>query len=185
MSEPIAVLWRRLDAPGHDACQFMPGDNGWTIRGLAVFLEAQQVCQLRYEVVADSAFQTRAAAVAGWLGQTAVDLRIRADGNGEWTVNGLRQPELSGCLDLDLGFTPATNFLPVRRLALNMGEAAEAVAAYLAFPGLGLAVLQQRYQRVSSTAYEYDAPSAGYRGTLVFSAHGVIVSYPGLFVMEK
>lgn len=77
--------------PGHDTYQFIPGDDGWTLRGSAVFFEAKQMCLLHYQMVADSAVQTREATVAGWLGDIAVDLRIHVNGEGEWTVNGVEQ----------------------------------------------------------------------------------------------
>lgn len=185
MTKTITVLWRRLDVPGHDACCFVPSSSGWSLRGSAVFLEGGQVCQLRYEVLADPGFQTQEAAVTGWIGETRVDAHVCAIGNRAWTVNGAEQPQLAGCMDLDLGFTPATNFLAVRRLALRIDEEAQAPAAYLAFPHLGVEVLSQRYKRVSATEYEYQAPSAGYSGVLEFSEHGVIVSYPGLFIEER
>jgi len=167
--------------PGHDACQFLPGADGWTLRGSAVFLQHGEVCQLRYEVLADSGFRTREASVTGLVGVRAVELRIRSDGDGTWMAGGVEQPQLAGCMDVDLGFTPATNFLPVRRLGLEIGQQAQAPAAYLAFPELRLEVLGQRYRRVSATGYEYEAPSADYRGTLEFSGQGVIVDYPELF----
>lgn len=174
MTRPLAALWRRLDVPGHD---------GWTLHGSAVFLQDGQVCQLRYEVLVDSGFRTREASVTGWMGVTAVDLRIRSDGGGTWTAGGVEQPQLAGCVDVDLGFTPATNFLPVRRLGLEIGEQAQVPAAYLAFPELRLEVLEQSYRRVSATGYEYEAPSAGYRGTLEFSGQGIVVDYPELFTL--
>ena len=183
MTRPLAALWRRLDVPGHDACQFVPGEDGWTLHGSAVFMQDGQVCQLRYEVLADSGFRTREASVSGWMGVTAVDLRIRSDGSGAWTAGGVEQPQLAGCVDVDLGFTPATNFLPVRRLGLEIGEQAPAPAASLAFPEHRLEVLRQRYTRVSATGYEYEAPGAGYRGKLEFSAQGIIVDYPELFTL--
>lgn len=185
MNTPFAVLWRRLDAPGHDACQFEQSKSGWSLRGSTVFLDEHKVCQLRYEVLADAAFQTREAAVVGWLGEVPVDLRICAVGNGTWTVNGTEQSPIAGCIDLDLGFTPATNFLPARRLGLSIGEEAQAPAAYLAFPQLKFEVLPQRYKRLSDTEYDYEAPSVGYRGTLKLSPEGVIVFYPDLFLREE
>lgn len=185
MEKSVDVLWRRLDVPGHEACQFLPRQNGWTLRGSSVFLEGESVCELRYEMLTDLDFQTQEAVVSGRIGETAVDLRVCALGQGEWTVNGVEQPEIAGCVDLDLGFTPATNFLPVRRLALQVGEEAQAPAAYLAFPQLRFEVLPQRYKRLSATEYEYESPSVGYSGTLEFSAQGVVVLYPGLFVMEE
>jgi hypothetical protein len=177
-------LWRRLDAPGHDACQFLSGPDGHTLRGTAVFMEAKRICALQYEVIADSAFRTRRARVTGSIGKDLVDLRVRGNARAEWTINGAEQPSLAGCVDLDLGFTPATNLLPLRRLALRVGEEAQAPAAYLAFPRIKFHVLPQRYKRLSRTEYDYESPTAGYRGTLQVGPNGVVLHYPGLFMME-
>lgn len=185
ISNLTAVLWHRLDKPGHDACQYIEEKNGdWTLEGSAVFFDARQVCQLRYKVVADASFRTRQAVVTGWLGTRAVDLQICTGRKGSWAVNGEDQPQLSGCVDLDLGFTPATNFLAIRRLNLSIGEGAQAPAAYLTFPQLNFSVLPQRCKRLTSTAYEYEAPTVGYKDTLGISEQGIIKHYPGLFTAE-
>lgn len=78
-------------------------------------------------------------------------------------------------------FTPATNLLALRRLALAVGEEAQAPAAYLAFPSMHFKLLPQRYKRLSRTEYDYESPSFGYRGTLRVSPIGAVLEYPGLF----
>lgn len=185
MNNLTAILWRRLDKPGHDACQYIEEKNGgWTLEGSAVFVEAGQVCQLRYKVLADASFCTKEAMVTGWFGNRTVDLRICVGRMGAWAVNSENQPQLLGCVDLDLGFTPATNFLAIRRLNLKVTEEAQAPAAYLAFPQLNFSVLPQHYKRLAPTAYEYEAPTANYSGTLGVSEQGIIMHYPGLFTAE-
>ncbi len=177
-------LWRRLEDPGHDACRLLSSGDGWRLEGTAVFRAAAGACCLRYQVLADSRFRTRRATVTGHLGRRAVDLRIGAPGragSGRWRLNGEPVPGVDGCLDLDLGFTPATNLLPIRRLALRVGEAAEAPAAYLSFPALRLRPLPQRYRRTGRHAYAYEAPTFGYAGTLSVTRHGAVRDYPGLF----
>jgi uncharacterized protein len=184
VSEVAATFfWRRLDQPGHDACRLVALEAGWQLCGAAVFREARRTCALRYDVIADQAFRTRRARVAGWAGRHAVDLRVRAAARGRWHVNGAPQPELEGCLDIDLGFTPATNLLAIRRLGLKVGEHAEAPAAWLAFPALRLRTLPQRYERTAGHQYAYQAPSVGYSGTLQVSRDGAVTHYPGLFEM--
>src|SRR5207244_2474062 len=37
--EVAAILWRRLDTPGHDACRLERSDAGWELDGTAVFRE--------------------------------------------------------------------------------------------------------------------------------------------------
>lgn len=179
------VLWRRLDAPGHDACRFSFGPEGVALRGCAVFREGRRVCRLDYEVLADAGFRTRRARVAGFAGRAAVALDVRVARGQRWTLDGVEQPQLAGCIDLDLAFTPATNLLPLRRLALKTGQEAQAPAAWLAFPAMKLRRLPQRYRRLSRDEYDYEAPSTGYRGTLRVSGAGVVLHYPELFAAES
>jgi uncharacterized protein len=85
------------------------------------------------------------------------------------------------CIDVDLGFTPATNLIAIRRLSLKVGESAEAPAAYLEFPRMRWVKLPQSYRRISRGAYEYESPTVGYAGTLEVSPVGAVTHYPGLF----
>ena len=72
-------------------------------------------------------------------------------------MSGLRD-----CMDLDFGFTPSTNLLQLRRLALDNGHGADAPAAWLNVSTGTLDVLAQRYERQSETTYWYEAPRFNY-----------------------
>jgi hypothetical protein len=182
MNPPVATFfWRRLDQPGHDSCRLFQFADGWRLSGMAVFREGRKACHLQYEVMADAAFGTRGARVNGYVGTQAVDLKIRAHAGERWEINGVAIDEVDGCIDVDLGFTPATNLLVIRRLALKVGQAADAPAAYLAFPKMELVRLPQRYERTSRNEYAYESPSTGYAGTLRVSSMGAVLHYPGLF----
>ena len=147
-------------------------------------MEGSRVCQLQYEVLADASFRTTRAHVAGQVGSRDVLLSIRCGRGGKWTVNGAKQPGLGGCVDLDLGFTPATNLLPIRRLALRVGQEARPNTVYLDIPSIRLRVIPQHYQRVARDAYAYASPVHGYRATLQVSRHGAVVDYPEVFALE-
>ena len=58
-------------------------------------------------------------------------------------LNGEVQQGVAGLVDVDLGFTPASNLLAIRRFDLGIGEATPAPAAYLTFPELRLVRLDQ------------------------------------------
>ena len=146
-----------------------------------MFRDSRKVCCLRYEVSADAAFRTQHANVAGWVGSKDVEVHIRAAGGGRWRVDGVPSEDLSGCLDVDLGFTPATNLLAIRRLSLKVGDSADAPAAWLAFPALRVKRLEQHYRRTARNAYAYAAPSVGYAATLQVSRLGAVIDYPQLF----
>lgn len=88
-------------------------------------------------------------------------------------------------MDIDLGFTPAANLVAIRRLALKVGEHAEAPAAYLKFPSMRLVKLPQNYWRTGRSRYKYEAPTVGYSETLQVMRSGVVSKYPGLFALIK
>jgi hypothetical protein len=91
---------------------------------------------------------------------------------------------LDGCVDLDLGFTPATNLFQLRRVALQVGQAADVPVAWLdGFVGT-LDTLYQRYERRTAEAYWYEAPRFTYFALLQVNAFGFVEKYPNLWEAE-
>lgn len=182
MIEPVAsFLWRKVDHPGHDACRLFELATGWRLTGAAIFREGGKPCHLEYDVAADTAWRTRSARVRGYVGRQPVDLRITSAGGRRWRLNGALVESVTGCVDVDLGFTPATNLIAIRRLALRVGQRAEAPAAYLSFPAMRMVKLPQSYVRVGRAEYQYEAPTVGYSGRLRVLPSGAVSRYPGLF----
>lgn len=184
--KPIdAFFWRKLDHPGHDSCRLFKMVKGWRLSGTAVLWDEGRACHFQYEVLADLAWRTRRARVTGYFGTKAIDTKIAIAGKGRWRVNGTVQNNLTGCVDVDLGFTPSTNLIALRRLSLKVGQSADAPAAYLAFPQLKFMRLPQQYHRISVSEYHYESPTFGYTGTLKVLSSGAIVHYPGLFELVE
>lgn len=182
--------------PGHDACGLWASDNGWRLKGTAVFCLDAQPCHLRYEVDCDEFWRARSASVTGWIGRNAADLAIATLPGQRWSLNGAEQSRVAGCVDVDLGFTPATNLIQLRRLALGVGDSADAPAAYLRLdtadapavwrraPDLVLERLEQQYQRAGPNTYDYQSPSVGYAAPLEVTDIGFVIRYPGLWELE-
>ncbi len=179
-----SILWRRLDTPGHDACCLEGSDAGWELEGTAVFRHDGVPARLTYHVACDLAWCTQQGQVRGWLGLQSVEFTIARTAGGLWTLNGAVVPGLRSCVDLDLGFTPATNLLQLRRLALAEGQAADAPAAWLNVPAGTLEILPQRYERRDAATYWYEAPSVTYAALLEVTPTGFIRRYPGLWEAE-
>src|SRR5450432_4453518 len=117
-----SVLWRRLDSPGHDACRLEKHEDGWRLDGAAVFLRDWVPARLTYDLTCDLSWRTQYGQVLGWIGAQAIEISIARTAAGHWSLNGDVVGGLGPCVDLDLGFTPATNLLPLRRLALTEGQ---------------------------------------------------------------
>lgn len=192
-SGAASILWRRLDLEGHDACRLSEtgplsetgrlsqSNGGRSLRGQALFVQDGKPCCLAYEVTCDAGWHARSARVDGFLGTQDLHYAIERLADGGWTLNGERQEEVGGLIDVDLGFTPATNLLAIRRFDLEIGMATSAPAAYLTFPELRLVRLEQTYRRLDEARYAYAAPMFGYDEILEVSPDGFVVDYPGLW----
>jgi uncharacterized protein len=180
-----SILWQRLDTPGHDACRLERISHGWRLEGTAVFVHDGMVAQLSYAVTCDAHFHGQRGHVRGWIGERAIDHRIAQMNTGAWTIDGLMVWGLETCLDLDLGFTPATNLLHIRRLELAEGAGADVPVAWLT-PAEGKVQLRpQRYERRTDETYWYESPSVGYAATLEVNASGFVTHYPGFWKAER
>jgi hypothetical protein len=178
------ILWRGLDPYGHDLARLEQGPAGWVLSGTALLAHEGQPCKLDYAVTCDADWRTVSAHVAGFVGGRAVDLRASVDAARTWSLNGAECPAVAGCLDIDLAFTPATNLLPIRRLALAVGAQADVRAAWLRFPSLAFEPLPQVYRRRDERTYGYESGGGSFRTTLEVNAAGFVTRYPDLWEAE-
>jgi hypothetical protein len=180
----ISILWRRLDLTGHDACTLVRGARGWRITGAAAFRSPDGPAHLAYRVAGDDDWRAARGEARGWIGARHCEFAIERTAAGEWSANGDPVPGLRPCLDLDFGFTPATNLFALRRLRLSIGASADAPAAWLDVETGSLRLLAQRYERRSETTYWYEAPECGYEALLEVGPEGFVRQYPGLWSEE-
>ena len=68
-------------------------------------------------------------------------------------------PGLGHLVDLDYGFTPATNILQLQRAVPDNRETFDLPAAWFDIHDATLTELPQTYQRAGQRAYRYTAPS--------------------------
>ena len=179
-----SILWRRLDIPGHDACRLKESDVGWQLDGSAVFVHEGLPARFTYSLTCDTLWRTQRGEVCGWIGTQPIEFDITRSAEGMWVCNGVVVPGLEECVDLDLGFSPATNLFQLRRLALVEGQAAAAPVAWLDISSGALDFLMQRYERRSKFTYWYEAPRFNYAALLEVSELGFVRRYPGLWEVE-
>ena len=178
MSEFAA--WVRLDRPGCDAALLRPSDGGWLLEGAAAFDHEDASAAVAYRVEVDARWKTKRGLVSGFLGEQTVQHEIKRDRAG-WRLNGLRVEGLEHLVDLDYGFTPATNVLQLSRIALKPGQRAEVPVAWFDLDSASLTELAQKYERRSETSYWYEAPTVPYRAMLEIAPNGFVQSYPELW----
>ena len=178
MSEFAA--WMRLDRPGRDAALLERIDGGWLLRGAAAFDHEGGSAAVAYQVEVDARWETKRGLINGFLGDQAVQHEIKRDSAG-WGLNGVRVEGLEHLVDLDYGFTPATNVLQLSRIALKRGQSAEVPVAWFDLDSASLTELPQRYERRSEASYWYEASTVPYQGLLEIAPNGFVRSYPELW----
>jgi hypothetical protein len=184
MPDCPTVVWRRLDRPGREAATVRKTRSGWQLFGVVELeYDGMTVC-LSHVTTCSRSWQTRECEIAGFIGDKAVMLHIQRDFAGRWSLGGRPAPDVAGCDDIDLAFSPITNLLPIRRLALPVGAAAQVRAAWLRFPELGLEPLEQTYTRLSRNRYQYESGGGEFRRVLTVDDSGVVLHYPGLWIAD-
>jgi uncharacterized protein len=178
--------WRRLDVRGREDARVEHTASGWRLSGELEVVEGDFEGRLRYAIECDPEWRTRSALVEAESGSASMRFALAADGAGQWTRDGAPLLELSGALDVDLGFTPMTNTLPIRRLGLALGQSAPVRSAWLRFPELRLEALEQTYTREAEQVFRYHALVDGepFVARLDTDVFGRVVRYEGLWELE-
>jgi hypothetical protein len=177
------AAWRRLDRAGRDAALLSPHAGGWLLQGAAAFDHDLGPATVAYQVQVDARWETARGTVSGFVGDKAVRREILHDRDG-WRLDGRRVEGLKHLVDLDFGFTPATNALQLKRLGLSPGQKADLPVAWFDLDSVSLIELPQTYERRGDASYWYEAPTVPYRGLLEIAPNGFVRSYPGLWRLE-
>jgi hypothetical protein len=174
-------IWRWLQGAGLERFEFLRAGSEWIFRGTILTLMQEEAFEARYELLCDQAFLTRRAqiSVRGSAGERT--LTISAE-NGRWYENGRENTLVRGALDIDLGWSPSTNTLPIRRLDLQVGHSSgEFIAAWVRFPGLTLEPLPQEYVRLAERLYLYSSRGGSFTAQLQVDDQQLVVDYQGFW----
>jgi uncharacterized protein len=170
------VSWRRSDEVETDEhCTLTLRDGGLSMVGTVLGAEAGAPVRIEYRVFADATGMTTAAHVRDLRGFETRNLALERDAKGNWTVDGKTVRALKGCTDVDLGCSPSTNTLPIRRLRMTVGKPQTITAAWVRFPELTVVKAKQTYTRLDEFTYRY--ASGTYSGELTVDDDGLVAQY--------
>jgi uncharacterized protein len=182
---PARACWRHVEASeGFEVVFFGLEPAGVHIQGGTAAIEEGHPWLVGYDIRVDDTWHTRLAQVTGVSEAGRHEVTLESDGDGHWRVNGVRRPDLHGCLDVDLESSACTNTLPVHRLALTVGGHAKAPAVYVRALDLAVERLEQQYLRLDDEGphprFDYRSPAFEYHDVLMFDGSGLVLDYPGI-----
>lgn len=183
---PVRRVLRWTDAEGRglEHCLLTLGEAGLTLEGVVAGARDGDY-GAHYTLRADTSGQTREVRLR-YVG--GPELHLTVDERARWRdpIRDAALPDLDGCLDVDLGITPSTNTLPIRRLRLDLGQSADIRAAYVPLPsGIDGSFVPrpvlQRYERTARHSWRYHQPDVGFTADLEVDDLGLVQDYPQLF----
>lgn len=176
------ALWKRLDLPGHEAAVLSDDGGDLRLEGVVNFTDISGPVAVSYQIAADRTGATCSACIEGRNADGRFAHRIARGTNG-WRLNG-REMGLAHLMHLDLGFTPATNLLQLRREGPAVNRTARFSVAWFDLGETCLREIPQVYRRTGTLHYEYRSPAHDFHSLLEFERDGFVRDYPGLWRRE-
>jgi len=195
----LLPVWRGLDAWRAEAASVAPLGTRLFANGNQLGVEPRPY-RLVYDLRTGEDYVAEELRVKAWSegwdreitvvrtpeGRWRIEMVERGDGAPAW--HEPRPEALAGALDCDLGFSPLTNLMPVRRHRLHAGPgAADLLMAWVSVPGLTVHASPQRYEHVRAVMgggavvrYLDRGAHDGFTADLVLDSHGLAETYPGL-----
>jgi hypothetical protein len=198
---PVSLFWNRKDTSGTEHA-LVDARHGLYARGHQLAVDPiAYTC--RYEVQTDPTWATArldvSAEGAGWVRsvrlelaagrwrvtateQGDLDAALTAAGHARAGLPGMEDPDLLyGVFDVDLGGSPLTNTLPIRRLDLARAEngvAHRLSVAWVLLPSLEVVQADQIYTALGPGKVRY--ASETFSADLSIDDDGFVIDYPGL-----
>jgi len=198
---PTSLFWQRTDTSGAEHV-LVDASHGLYARGTALAVDpVAYTCH--YELQTDDTWATTyldvTAEGAGWSRNVRLELAagrwrvttseqgdldavLSASGHAGAGLPGIEDPDrLFGAFDVDLGGSPLTNTLPVRRLRLLTGEkdvAHRLSVAWVLLPSLEIVQADQIYTSLGDGVVRF--ANETFSADLALDDQGFVVDYPGL-----
>lgn len=174
------LVWRRIDRPGAEYFELWgEDDGGWRLDGRLVLALDGRPFQVSYRVWCDADWATRAVNLLAREGDRELSLVLSVDAERRWWAGDRELRTLHGCADVDLGFTPATNTLPIRRSGLAVGGSTKVDVAWVSFPELEIRPDQQAYTRLTDSSYRYEEVDGSFEAEIETDELGLVTRYAG------
>jgi hypothetical protein len=198
---PRSLCWQRIDSTGIEHVLF-DDRSGLYARGTVVGTDPLAYSGT-YELLADQDWATARLTInvegAGWLRslkleraagrwhatageQGDLDAALMHEGHARADLPGVDDPRrLDRALDVDLGYSPLTNTLPIRRLGLRTADAGTrhtVAVAWVLLPSLVVVPAEQTYTVVGVGTIRYS--SGDFSADLTVDGNGFVTHYPGL-----
>lgn len=175
------ILWLSQHAPGAEYVEIRQCPWGYRVTSRMAGSEEGLPVSAGYRLDIDAGWRILGVAAVWSMAGVNRRLRLRRSASGAWSDARGARPDLDGCIDIDIAWTPLTNSLPIRRLGLGIGEQRAISVAYISPPDLTVEAVQQQYTRLATDRWRYAGYPPGFVADITVDEDGLVVNYPDLF----
>jgi hypothetical protein len=171
-ADGFTVRWETWDGSATETLTLSWDNEGWTASGTVDGPGVQYVVRL------SPLWQVRQFLLFRDL--EAPDLWLGTDGSGRWgEMNGAHRVDLDGGIDVSLAITPFSYSMPIRRMALDVGQEASTVTLRIDVETLGVVPEAAIVRRLDPNRYGF-VESEGTREVVV-DRYGLATDIDGAF----
>jgi hypothetical protein len=178
-SAPVVrrLFWTCIPTDGCERAEVQTDPAGVVLRGTILRASDRGPAEAHYEILCGPDWNTLAATVSCEDDAGKRSLTLRRNGRA-WVIGGQVNPRLDDASDVDLGWSPITNTLPIRRLRLPTGARSDVLTmAWIRFPELTVQPLAQVYERLSDSSYRYSSGGGNFTAVITVDEQGFVVEY--------
>lgn len=170
------VLWHCSLLSSSEHPLLRESEDGYSLEGVIAVPLGDVPCHIEYTVLVDQHWRATEARAVIIAPSGIREIVLRSHPTDGWELDGVPAPHLRSCYDIDLGWTLATNTIPIRRLELEIGETASITAAWIRFPELDVVDNEQHYTRLANDRWQYR--SGDFNFELTTDPHsGLVLTY--------
>ena len=175
------VVWQRvLDSKSIEHCTVAARPGDVRISGHIIAAHESRPLELAYDIRCADDWAAQTIEIAQTFDGSMRCLRMARAGSS-WLIDGAPDPRLASCQEVDIGLTPSTNALAIRRLDLAVAEAGEITTAWMKLPALTVEPSHQRYERLAEHEYRYTNLDSGFTAIVTVDELALPVSYEGVW----
>ena len=180
------VVWRGAEEWLAEAASVDLREDGLSATGVQLGAHPSPY-RLDYRLDASDGFITRELELTATVGVDRLRLKLEHDGSGGWSAeddHGVDLPDLSQARDIDIGFSPLTNSMPILRHRLHAAGAGDFTMAWVEVPELRVIAAKQRYEHVRASeegaVVRFLDGESDFSADLELNSDGLLVHYPHL-----
>ena len=152
-------------------------NNTWIVSSTVIIsLDKRTSYKITYNMELSSSWIVKKCQMEIEKNGSKTSLIVEHDKEKDWYINNNRQELFKSCTDLDLGFTPFTNTIPIHRLSLKIKESSTINALWVQFPSFEIKPFTQKYTRIGEKKYLYETLT-GFKAELKTNEFNFVEDY--------